>query len=89
MPSPVELVLSIARSLVGKPDKVTARWVDNPEGGMVELDVAPEDRGKIIGKRGRTIESLRTLANAAFGAEGKKVDVELIEEEEGPRSEPR
>ncbi len=79
MPSPVEFVLSIVKSLVDKPDQAEARWVENPDGGMVEVKVPAEDRGKVIGKRGRTIQSLRTLATAAFGKEGGRVGVEIVE----------
>lgn len=76
MPSAVDLVRAIAQSLVDQPDKVEARWVESPEGGHVELKVADQDRGKVIGRRGRTIDSLRQLATAAFD---KQVGVELLE----------
>jgi predicted RNA-binding protein YlqC (UPF0109 family) len=79
MSSPAELVLAIAKSLVDQPQKVSARWVEAPEGSYVELTAAQEDRGKLIGRRGRTIESLRRLATAAFGREEQKVGVELAE----------
>ncbi|MBI4395687.1 MAG: KH domain-containing protein [Elusimicrobia bacterium] len=80
MPSPVEFVSSIARSLVNHPDEVKARWVDKPEGGgYVELNVLQQDRGQIIGKQGRNIQSIRRLATAAFAKEGEEVGVELLD----------
>lgn len=79
MPSPLEFVLSIVKSLVDKPDQAEARWVENPDGGTVEVKVSAEERGRVIGKRGRTIQSLRTLATAAFGKEGGRIGVEIIE----------
>lgn len=79
MASPAEFVVSVAKSLTDQPDKVSARWVESPEGHFVELTVAPEDRGKIIGRRGRTIQSLRRLATAAFAQNGEEVGVELAE----------
>jgi uncharacterized protein len=78
MPSAVDFVSSVVKTLVDKPDQVEARWVDNPDGGFVELKVSPEERGKVIGKRGRTIQSLRQLATAAFG-KGGRVGVEVAE----------
>jgi predicted RNA-binding protein YlqC (UPF0109 family) len=79
MASALEFVLTVAKSLVDKPGEVSARWVEAPDGGgFVELTVNPEERGKIIGRRGRTIESLRTLATAAFGQNGA-IGVEVAE----------
>ena len=79
MPSPVEFVQAVAKQLVDKPEEVRARWVEEPDGaGHVELTVNPQERGKIIGRRGRTIEALRTVATAAFG-QGKSVGVEVAE----------
>jgi uncharacterized protein len=78
MPSPVDFVEAVAKELVDRPGDVRARWVDGPEGGFVELTVDPEERGKIIGRRGRTIDALRALATAAFG-EGRPIGVEVAE----------
>jgi predicted RNA-binding protein YlqC (UPF0109 family) len=46
----------------------------------VELNVLPGDRGKVIGRRGKTIDSLRILASAAFAGAGERIDVKLREE---------
>lgn len=79
MPSPVEFVLSVAQSLADNPEQVSARWVETERGGHVELKVAENDRGLIIGRRGRHIDALRLLVKAAFGEEGKEAGVELAE----------
>jgi len=76
--SPVELVLSVARNLVAKPDEARAVWREAER--TVEITVAPEDRGKIIGRRGKTIDSLRVLINTAFGEENKRLDIRLVED---------
>jgi predicted RNA-binding protein YlqC (UPF0109 family) len=76
--SPVDFVLAVAKQLVDLPAEVQARWVDDPDHGFVEVTVNPSERGKIIGRRGRTIESLRALASAAFG-DGRSIGVEVAE----------
>ena len=78
MPSPVELVTSIVKSLVDKPENVESRWLEAEK--TVEINVRPEDRGKVIGKRGKTIDSLRILASAVFAGAGERIDVKLREE---------
>jgi predicted RNA-binding protein YlqC (UPF0109 family) len=88
MSSPVDFVLAVAKQLVDRPDEVRARWVDaadddrrrgdSDDDGFVELTVNPSERGKIIGRRGRTIDSLRTVATAAFG-QGGTIGVEVAE----------
>lgn len=78
MPSPVELVTSIVKSLVDKPENVESRWLETEK--TVEINVRPEDRGKVIGKRGKTIDSLRILASAVFAGAGERIDVKLREE---------
>ena len=78
MPSALDWVLSVAKNLVQRPDDVHARWAEAER--TVELSVAPEDRGKIIGRHGKTIDSLRIIANAAFGADDARIDIKLLEE---------
>jgi uncharacterized protein len=79
MSSPVEFVVSVAKSLADAPEQVSAQWVDTDKGGHVALKVSEGDRGRIIGRRGRNIDALRLLLKAAFGADGKEVGVELAE----------
>ena len=74
-----ELLLYIARSLVQHPDQVTVTEVETGDELTLELRVAPEDMGRVIGRQGRVIKSIRTLARAAASKSGKLVDVELID----------
>ncbi len=78
MASPVELVMSIVEQLVDKPERVEARWIDTER--TVELNVDPADRGKVIGRRGKTIDSLRILTSVVFANEGERIDIRLREE---------
>lgn len=78
MVSPVELVTSIVKSLVDKPENVDSRWLETEK--TVEINVMPDDRGKVIGRRGKTIDSLRILVSAVFGNSGERIDVKLREE---------
>jgi predicted RNA-binding protein YlqC (UPF0109 family) len=58
----VEWVVSVVKRLVDHPEKVEARWLETEK--TVEINVLPDDRGKVIGRRGKTIDSLRILATA-------------------------
>jgi predicted RNA-binding protein YlqC (UPF0109 family) len=73
-----ELVEYVARGLVEHPDKVNV--VEIPEGGglIYELEVAPDDMGKVIGRQGRMINSLRALVKAAAVRRGVRVNVEVV-----------
>lgn len=74
-----DLVDYLAKSLVDKPDKVSVNEVSR-EGALVyELRVAKEDIGKVIGKKGRTAQSIRTLLAAAGTKLGKRTTLEIIE----------
>ncbi len=75
----VNLVESIAKSLVSKPDEVTVTKTSEQDNSMViELKVAPEDMGKIIGHQGRIAKALRTVVKAASAKAGKTVVVEIV-----------
>ncbi|MCI9206958.1 MAG: KH domain-containing protein [Adlercreutzia caecimuris] len=74
------LVDSIVRPLVDEPDALEVTSVEAEDGGMViEIRVAEGDAGKVIGRQGRVIKAIRTLARAAASRSGKMVDVELID----------
>lgn len=74
-----ELVLAIARSLVEHPEAVTATAVVGPSETVIELRVAPEDMGKVIGKQGRIAKAIRTVVKAAATKANQKVTVEIVQ----------
>lgn len=66
--------------LVDEPDSVSISEVEAESGGVIyELEVAPDDMGKVIGKRGRIIRSLRSLTRAASQGEERSATVELVD----------
>lgn len=73
-----ELVEYIARSLVDNPDEVEVREIEGERSIILELRVAPEDMGKVIGKQGKIAKSIRTLTKAAAAKQGKRVVVEIL-----------
>ncbi len=74
-----DLVERIARALVDKPDEVVVTAIQGNQATVLELKVAKEDLGKIIGKQGRTARSLRTIIGAASAKERKRVVLEIVE----------
>lgn len=73
-----ELIELIAKSLVDKPDEVEVREFQDEKGVVVELKVAPEDIGKVIGKQGKIARAIRALAKAKAAKTGTKVLVEIL-----------
>ena len=74
-----ELLLYIARSLVEYPDQVTVTEVPNGEELTLELRVAPEDMGKVIGRQGRIAKEIRTLIRSYAQRTGQKVSVDIVD----------
>jgi len=74
-----ELVEYIARALVDYPDEVDVKQVEGERSIILELRVAPQDMGKVIGKQGRIAKAIRTVVNAAAIKENKRVMVEIIQ----------
>ena len=74
-----DLLLYIAKSLVDKPEAVTVVEVQGEKTTVLELRVAPEDLGKVIGKQGRTARSIRTILNASATKLKKRAVLEIIE----------
>lgn len=72
-----ELVLFLAKSLVDHPDDVQVTQTDGPEAIILELNVAPDDMGRIIGKQGRIAKAIRSLVKASTERGGKPVFVEI------------
>lgn len=73
-----ELVEIIAKSLVDNPNEVKVNEIINDNSITLELKVAPEDMGKVIGKQGRIAKAIRTVVKAAAIKEEKRVVVEII-----------
>lgn len=76
-PDMKELVRMIAQSLVSNPEEVVVTETETEEGLTVILQVAPDDMGKVIGKKGRTAKAIRTVVNAAASKEDKHVNIEI------------
>ena len=74
-----DLVEIIAKSLVDNPDEVRVNEVQGEQDLILELRVAPEDRGKVIGKQGRVAKAIRTVVKAAALNEDRKAVVEIID----------
>jgi predicted RNA-binding protein YlqC (UPF0109 family) len=74
-----ELIEYIAKALVDQPDQVRVVEVEGEKTSVVELSVAKEDLGKIIGKQGRTARALRTILTAASTKLKKRSVLEIIE----------
>jgi len=73
------LVEEIAKVLVDKPDEVAVNAIDKGEAMVLQLSVAPDDLGKVIGKQGRTARSIRTLLAAASMKYQRRYTLEILE----------
>ncbi len=73
-----ELLEVLAKSLVDYPESVDVREVEGEQAITLELRVADGDMGKVIGKKGRIAQSIRTVMQAAASRENKRVVVEII-----------
>ncbi len=73
-----ELVKFIAMNLVDKPELVKVEEKEGDKATIIELTVAPEDMGKVIGKQGRIAKAIRTVVKAASIKENKKYIVEIV-----------
>ncbi len=74
-----DLLEFIAKSLVDYPDDVEVKQIEGERSLILELKVAPDDMGKVIGKQGRIAKAIRTVVNAAAVKENKRVIVEIIQ----------
>jgi predicted RNA-binding protein YlqC (UPF0109 family) len=74
----IELVEVIAKSLVDHPEAVEVTETTDNQTTVLQLKVAPEDMGKVIGKQGRIAKALRTVVKAAATKANKKVVVEIV-----------
>ncbi|GAB7023888.1 KH domain-containing protein [Desulfovibrio oxyclinae] len=74
-----ELIEFIAKALVDNPDEVQVSEVEGEQTSVIELKVAKEDLGKVIGKQGRTARAMRTLLGAASTKARKRAVLEILE----------
>ncbi|HEY4543213.1 MAG TPA: KH domain-containing protein [Tissierellaceae bacterium] len=74
-----ELVEYIAKSIVDNPDEVSVKEIEGSQSIIIELKVAEEDMGKVIGKKGRIAQAIRTVVKAAAIQENKRAVVEIIQ----------
>lgn len=74
-----ELIEFIASKLVDRPEEVTVLSTEEEDNVSVELRVAQEDLGKVIGKQGRTVRAMRTVLSAAVARENKRSRLEIVE----------
>ncbi|HJM36427.1 MAG: KH domain-containing protein [Dehalococcoidales bacterium] len=73
-----ELVEYIARSIVNDPDKVVVTEETNEQGTTLKLEVADEDKGRVIGKQGRIAEAMRTLVRVKAAKDGTRATIEIL-----------
>jgi predicted RNA-binding protein YlqC (UPF0109 family) len=76
-----ELVEFLAQHLVNHPEAVEVKETQGDTASVLELKVAKDDLGRIIGKQGRTAKSIRTILNAAASRTNRKVVLEIVEEQ--------
>ncbi len=73
-----DLLETIVRSLVNEPDAVVVERYDQGDLVVLELRVAPDDMGKVIGKQGRIAQAIRSVMKARAARDGRRVDVKII-----------
>ncbi|MEJ2726859.1 MAG: KH domain-containing protein [Deltaproteobacteria bacterium] len=74
-----DLIAYIAKALVDKPEEVSVTEIEGEQTSVIELKVAKEDLGKVIGKQGRTARAMRTILSAASTKINKRSVLEIIE----------
>ena len=74
-----ELIKYIAQALVDNPEQVSVRDITGEHTIILELKVAKEDIGMVIGKKGRTAQALRAILNAVSGKEKKRITLEILD----------
>lgn len=74
-----ELLTVLAQGLVDSPDEVVVTEIHSDQATVLQLRVAPEDLGQVIGKQGRTARSIRTLLSAAGRKSRKRLVLDIVE----------
>jgi predicted RNA-binding protein YlqC (UPF0109 family) len=73
-----ELLTQIIKHIVDSPEEVTVSEIQGERAIVLEIKVAPDDVGKVIGREGRIINSLRQIIKAAAGKRNKRINIELV-----------
>ncbi len=74
-----DLLLYVAKQLVDQPDAVSVTEREDGNGTVLELRVAPEDMGKVIGRQGRIAKEIRTVIKSVAMRDGKRVTVDIVD----------
>ena len=74
-----ELLLYMAKNLVDDPEAVTVKEITDEDGTVLELHVASDDMGKVIGRQGRIANEIRTIVKTVAQRSGEKVTVEIVD----------
>ena len=74
-----DLLLYMAKNLVDNPDAASVNEITDEDGLVLELRVAPEDMGKVIGRQGRIAKEIRTIIKTVAQRDGEKVTVEIVD----------
>ena len=78
-PTAVAVLTHVVRSIVDDPDAVVVNEVEGRHRAKLEVKVGPGDLGRVIGRRGRTAQSIRTLVRAAAAKDGSEVDIDFVD----------
>lgn len=78
-PTAVNVLVHVVRSIVDDPDAVDVQETEGRNRLRLEVKVGPGDLGRVIGRRGRTAQSIRTLVRAAAVKDGREVDVDFVD----------
>jgi len=73
-----ELIEYIAKSLVDDPSQVKVREIERGSSAIIELEVAPEDMGRVIGRNGRVANAMRTLVRVLAAKQGKRITLDIV-----------
>lgn len=78
--TPIAVLTYLARSLSDEPDSVVVETEQRRGSVVLRVHVAPEDMGRVIGRRGRTAQAIRTLVGAAGARDGTQVSVDIVDD---------
>lgn len=73
-----DLVEYIVKSIVAEPEKVTITEEDSEEGLLIKLEVAPDDKGRVIGRQGRVAQAMRTILRVKAAKDDTRVRLEIL-----------